>query len=89
MIFSLTALQSDPIAREVSLGLVLLVMVVFVFLIGVLAMYAFGIGKTRPGYFAQRLRSSRKKQTTDVEMDVWKESGRRLTLIEEEGGDQG
>ena len=88
MMLSLTALQSDSVAREISLGLVLLVMVVIVFLIGVLVMYAFGIGKTRPGYFAQRLKTSRKKQATDVDLDVWKESGRRLTLVDDEAGDQ-
>ena len=85
---SLTALQSDSVAREISLGLVLLVMVVIVFLIGVFLMYAFGIGKTRPGYFAQRLKASHKKQVTDVDVDVWKESGRRLTLVDDEAGDQ-
>ena len=88
MIHTLTSLQSDSVAREISLGLVLLVMVVVVFLIGVLVMYAFGIGKTRPGYFAQRLRTSRKKHDTGLDVDVWKESGRRLKVVDDEVGDQ-
>ena len=88
MIPLLTSLDSDSAVREISLGLVLLVLVVVIFLIGVLVMYAFGIGKTRPGYFASRVRASQRTRTTNSDVDVWQESGRRLTLAEDDAGDQ-
>ena len=85
---TLTSIESDSVVRETSLGLVLLVMVVVIALIGMLVIYAFGAGKSRPSIFARRLRASRKKDSTHPEVDVWKESGRRLIRAEDESGDQ-